>query len=93
MDYLMLGNQEFPTQASTLETIDTGFFEYVRDKFDIHTVSNGGFVKVPVIWTGQERAFQLKSDQNLRDSVDEKLEPELAQSVKDAISQITGMLN
>ena len=35
----------------------------------------------------------LNALKDLRDSVDEKLEPELAQSVKDAISQITGMLN
>jgi hypothetical protein len=35
----------------------------------------------------------LKALKDLRDSVDEKLEPELAKSVKDAISQITGMLN
>tara|TARA_R100001463_G_scaffold70799_5_gene124493 strand:+ start:2072 stop:2194 length:123 start_codon:yes stop_codon:yes gene_type:complete len=35
----------------------------------------------------------LKALEDLRDSVDEKLEPELANSVKQAIGQITGMLN
>ena len=62
-------NEEFVIKPSTIETVDTGFYEHVDNAFNIHTISNGGFIKVPVLWTGTERAFQSKSDQKIRDSV------------------------
>ena len=65
----MQNNEEFIIKPSTLETIDTGFFEYVRDGIDAYTVTNNGFEKVPVIWVSPERAYQVKADSALRDSV------------------------
>jgi len=67
MDFSM-PNEEFVIKPSTIETVDTGFYEHVDDAFNIHTISNGGFIKVPVLWVGAERAFQAKSNQSIRDS-------------------------
>ncbi len=53
---------------STLETIDTGFYSFIDEKFDISTETNDGWKKVPVIWVGAERAFQIKNDWRIRTS-------------------------
>ncbi len=53
-------------QHSTLENIDASLFEFVEN-MNIHTTTNKGFKKVPVIWTSAERAFQIKQDKDLRD--------------------------
>ena len=55
-------------EASTLENIDVGFYEYIDEQLNLHVTSNGGFKKVPVVWTAAERAFQVKNDATLRDS-------------------------
>ncbi len=68
MGYLMPSKIELPIQPATLETVDTGFYDVVDKSFNIHAITNNGFVKVPVLWLGTERAFQLKSDKDLRDS-------------------------
>ena len=65
----MPNNETFPIKPSTLETIDTGFYEYIKNNLDIYTTTNKGFSKVPVLWIAPERAFQVKSDDSLRDSV------------------------
>ena len=69
MVFLMLNNEEFPIKPSTLETVDTGFYDFIFDNLDIYTVSNKGFNKVPVLWVTPERAFQVKSNKDTRDSV------------------------
>ena len=69
MDYLMPNKFELPCQPASLETVDTGFYETVDKNFNIHTVTSDGFVKVPVLWLGAERAFQVKNDKEIRDSV------------------------
>lgn len=56
-------------EPSTLETIDTAVYNYVNDSLHLHTTTNKGWEKVPVIWMGSERAFQSRADQDLRDSV------------------------
>ena len=61
--------QEPELLPSTIETIDSGFYEHVNENFNIHVVTNGGFKKVPVLWMATERAYQIKSDKSLRDSV------------------------
>jgi len=65
----MRTDEELYFKPSTIETIDTGFFEYVRDKINIHAVTNKGFEKVPVLWVSPERAYQVKHNKSLRDSV------------------------
>jgi hypothetical protein len=62
-------SDELYIKPSNIETIDTGFYEHIKDEFNIHTITNAGFKKVPVIWLGSERAFQVKADKEIRDSV------------------------
>lgn len=54
---------------ATIEDIDVSLYEYIDETFDIHTKNNEGMYKVPVIWTGAERAYQIKSDRSVRDSI------------------------
>ena len=53
---------------STLETVDRAIFEFIDESLKIHTTTDGGAKKVPVIWNSAERAFQIKNDKDLRDS-------------------------
>ena len=53
--------------ASTIETIDTGLFDWVDKILNLHTTSNKGLIKPSVLWLGTERVYQIKSDQRLRD--------------------------
>ena len=62
-------------EASTLETIDTGLYEWVKDFLDIHTQTNKGMFKVPVLWLGTERVWQIKNDQRIRDKVGKLILP------------------
>ena len=55
-------------KPSTIETIDTAIFDLINEGFDLHTTTNGGFKKVPVLWISPERAFNSK-DKDIRDSV------------------------
>lgn len=54
---------------ATIEDIDVSIYEYIEEVFDIHTTNNEGMYKVPVIWTGAERAYQIKNSRKVRDSV------------------------
>ena len=54
-------------EPSTIETIDTGLYEWLNETLDLKTDTNEGLKKVPVIWLGTERAFQIKNNKNLRD--------------------------
>ncbi len=65
----MLNNETFFIQPCNIETIDTGFYEHIKDVFNIHTITNEGFVKVPVLWVSPERAFQTKDNFDIRDNV------------------------
>ena len=56
-------------QPSTIETIDTGIYKFVDEKLALHTTTNEGLVKVPVLWLGSERAHQIKNNKDIRDSV------------------------
>jgi hypothetical protein len=56
-------------ELSTLETIDTGFYDFINKDFDLHTKTNKGLVKVPVLWLSAERSYQIKNDRTFRDSV------------------------
>ena len=55
-------------KPSTIETIDLAIFDLINDRFDLHTNTNGGFKKVPVLWVSPERAFNSK-EKDIRDSV------------------------
>jgi hypothetical protein len=60
--------KEFTFEPSTIETIDLGLYNWVDKNLDLSTNTNDGWKKVPVIWLGAERSFQVKKDQLLRDS-------------------------
>ena len=62
-------------QASSLETIDTGLYEWVNDKLNLHTITNNGIYKVPVLWLGSERVWQVKNDRRIRDKVGKLILP------------------
>jgi hypothetical protein len=68
MEFLMPNKEQFPAKPCTIETIDTGFVEHLDKEFNIHVFTNSGFKKVPIIWVGSERAFQVKANSSLRDS-------------------------
>ncbi len=59
--------KEIPFGISSVETIDQSVFTYVDETLNIHSMTNKGFKKVPVVWVTAERAYQIKNDVNLRD--------------------------
>lgn len=63
-----IGN-ELALQPSSLETIDTGLFVFVDETLNLHTTTNKGFEKVPILWLGAERSYQIKHNKELRDGV------------------------
>jgi hypothetical protein len=63
-----IGN-ELALQPSSLETIDLGLFRFVDEELNLHTKTNKGYEKVPVIWLGAERSYQIKNKKELRDNV------------------------
>jgi hypothetical protein len=62
-------DHHYPFEPSTIENIDAGILEYVESVFDIHTTTNNGVIKVPIVWVSAERAFQAKDDRGIRDSI------------------------
>lgn len=61
-------NNEIPFNPSTIETIDSAIFDWLNEEMNLHTTTNEGWKKVPVIWVAAERAFQVKTDKRLRDN-------------------------
>lgn len=68
MEYSMPNKVE-TLEPSTIETIDIGIFNYINEVFDLHTTTNSGFKKTPVIWLGTDRLSQVKNNKEIRDSV------------------------
>jgi|TARA_R110002167_G_scaffold248158_1_gene454162 hypothetical protein len=60
--------KEIEFMPSTLEVIDRALYKFAEEDLNIHVNSNKGWKKVPIIWVSAERAYQIKNDQNLRDS-------------------------
>ena len=63
-----MANKEYTLTPSTIETIDMAIYNLINDEFDLHTTTNIGFRKVPVLWMSPERAVNSK-DKEIRDSV------------------------
>ena len=59
--------REIPFMPSTLETIDYAVHNWLNEELDLHTTTNKGWKKVPIIWATAERAIQSKEDNTLRD--------------------------
>lgn len=68
MDYSMPNKVE-TLMPSTIETIDLGMFRFIDENLNLHTTSNEGFKKVPTLWLGTERTYQIKDNKEIRDSV------------------------
>lgn len=65
----MPSEEIIPFVPSTLETIDTAVFKFLDKFLDPHVNSNSGRIKVPVLWLGTERPYQIKNNKELRDKV------------------------
>ena len=61
--------QELDIVFSSLEDIDIAMSEFLDKTLNLHTKTNKGIEKVPVLWVGSERAFQIKNNRDYRDSV------------------------
>jgi hypothetical protein len=62
-----LETNQVSIEPSTIETIDLAVYEWLDKTMNIHTNTNRGWKKVPVIWINGERAHQIKFDRTLRD--------------------------
>ena len=60
--------KELHFNPSTIETVDTAFYEWVNETMNVWAQTSDGWKKVPVVWLSAERAFQMKSDKDIRDS-------------------------
>ena len=56
-------------ELSSLETIDTGLLNYIDKELNLHTNTNRGLLKVPVLWLSAERTHQIKNDRSYRDPI------------------------
>ena len=59
--------QEISFMPSTIETIDRALFKHINENINPFCSTNKGWSKVPFIWTGAERAYQIKHNKDLRD--------------------------
>ena len=61
-------SRDVPRYESTLENIDLAVYDFVDKVMNLQTTTNKGFRKVPVVWSGAERAHNIKNDDIKRDS-------------------------
>jgi hypothetical protein len=59
--------RDVPRFKSSLEDIDFAVYKFVDEAMDLNTKTNKGFRKTPVIWSGSERAHNVKDDDVKRD--------------------------
>ena len=54
--------------TSKYENIDGALIRFINETLNINVYTNKGWKKVPVVWKGSERAYQVKHDKELRDN-------------------------
>jgi len=54
-------------QPSTIETIDYAFFRWLSEEMNLHSNTNKGWEKTPVVWVTGERSAQIKQQTENRD--------------------------
>mgnify|MGYP003113102264 CR=1 FL=1 len=59
--------REFIVQPSSLETMDQAIYNWLYEELRIHSTTNKGRKRIPVIWVSAERAYQIKNDKDIRD--------------------------
>ena len=60
---------------SSLETIDMAFYNWIDKELNLSVRSNKDYKKVPVIWAGAERAYQIKHSKDARDNSETLIMP------------------
>ena len=60
--------KEIVFMPSTIETIDQAIYKYINESLDLHSNTNKGWKKAPVIWVASERSHQIKNNRDLRDN-------------------------
>ena len=63
--------EEVGMLSSRIEDIDYAITSWLKEDLDLSTITNEGNKRVPVLWQTPERAFQIKSDHDLRHPVDD----------------------
>jgi hypothetical protein len=58
--------QEIGMLGSRIEDIDYAIVSWLKEDLDLTTLTNEGYKRVPVLWQTPERAFQIKSNKDLR---------------------------
>jgi len=66
---------ETPYVPSTIENIDLAVYKWLDEKLNLHSDTNKGWSKTPVIWVSGERSWQVKNKKELRDSNDNFILP------------------
>ena len=59
--------QVIPSNFSSFETIDLALNQWLDETLDVQATTNEGVKKVPVVWFSQERAHQIKAQNDNRD--------------------------
>ena len=81
--------KELLMTPSTLETIDTALYEFCDKDLNVFCTTNRGWKKVPVIWISAERAFQIKSDRDLRDGSGSAILPAITIERKSVVKDLS----
>jgi hypothetical protein len=58
--------KEIGLLASRIEDIDYAMVSWLKEDLDLSTLTNEGYKRTPVLWQTPERAFQIKSNKDLR---------------------------
>ena len=61
MGYLMPSESVETFEPSTLETIDSAIYYYLDEVLNLSCTTKDGFKKVPIVWHGSERPYQIKN--------------------------------
>lgn len=62
------GIQEQVFIESSIETMDTAVFNFLKNDLQLYTEKQGEQHRVPILWSSAERAFQIKKAKELRDN-------------------------
>lgn len=54
-------------EPSTIENVDMAVYNWLNEKVDLHSSTNQGWQKTPIIWISGERSWQVKNNRDLRD--------------------------
>jgi hypothetical protein len=56
------------TSPSTIENADFAFYDWMDLDLNLFCTQQDGLKKVPILWVSPERAYQIKSDREFRDT-------------------------